>query len=405
MRFWGLLPEDHVVGKAAFIWKSINPGNKQKSIDKHPKGIMKKEIMKNMKANIAPLSCFRFILVIFVLISCNRSDEKGNESYVKTTLPAEISQVKIVVLTKMNFNHELISNGTVSASKKVDMRFESPEIIEEIYVKNGQRVIKGQKIAMLAQFKLKTALNQATDILEKSKLELQDVLISQGYVLRDSLKVPAAVMKIAKIKSNYQNSIIQYNLAQHNLKNSILYVNFDGVVANLFSKRYNMPPPTDPFCTIVGSSSLEADFTVLESELSLINKEDIVSISPFSINNYTITGKVDEINPIVDANGMVRVKARIFDSKHKLYDGMNVKVRIQRSVGKQLVIPKEALVIRNNKKVVFTAKNGRAIWNYVQAGVENSTGYVITEGLMEGDRVIYEGNLNLAHEAPIKIIR
>lgn len=28
-RFWGLLPEDHVVGKAAFIWKSINPITKE----------------------------------------------------------------------------------------------------------------------------------------------------------------------------------------------------------------------------------------------------------------------------------------------------------------------------------------------------------------------------------------
>jgi signal peptidase I len=28
-RFWGLLPEDHIVGKAAFIWKSINPITKE----------------------------------------------------------------------------------------------------------------------------------------------------------------------------------------------------------------------------------------------------------------------------------------------------------------------------------------------------------------------------------------
>lgn len=361
--------------------------------------------MNNMKTKIVPLSWVSYVLIIFALISCNGTDEKGDKSNVKTTLPTEISHVKTIILKKMSFNHELISNGTLSASKKVDMRFESPEIIEEIYVKNGERVTKGQKIAMLTQFKLKTAINQARDILEKSKLELQDVLISQGYVLRDSLKVPVEIMKIAKIKSNYQNSIIQYKLAQYNLNNSILYAGFDGLVANLFSKRYNMPPPADPFCTIIGNSDLEADFMVLESELALINKGDKVNISPFSINNYTITGTIEEINPIVDANGMVRIKAKVFDSKNKLYDGMNIKVRIQRSIGKQLVVPKEALVLRNNKKVVFTTKNGKAMWNYVQTGFENSTGYVITEGLVEGDNVIYDGNLNLAHETPIKIMK
>ena len=24
-RYWGLLPEDHIVGKAAIIWKSVDP--------------------------------------------------------------------------------------------------------------------------------------------------------------------------------------------------------------------------------------------------------------------------------------------------------------------------------------------------------------------------------------------
>jgi multidrug efflux pump subunit AcrA (membrane-fusion protein) len=111
-----------------------------------------------------------------------------------------------------------------------------------------------------------------------------------------------------------------------------------------------------------------------------------------------------EINPSIDKNGMVQVKALINNPKNQLYDGMNVKIYLQRSLGKQLVIPKEALVLRSNKKVVFTLKNGYAQWVYVQTGLENSGGYVVTEGLSEGDSVIYEGNINLAHETPVKLI-
>jgi hypothetical protein len=124
-------------------------------------------------------------------------------------------------------------------------------------------------------------------------------------------------------------------------------------------------------------------------------------VSPFSIRDYTCEGRIIEINPVVDKNGMVQVKALTGNSQNQLYDGMNVKIRLQRSAGKQLVIPKEALVLRTNKKVVFTLKDGKAQWVYVQTGLENSTGYVVTEGLAEGDSVIYEGNINLAHEAPV----
>ena len=49
--------------------------------------------------------------------------------------------------------------------------------------------------------------------------------------------------------------------------------------------------------------------------------------------------------------------------------------------------------------------NGRqSIWNYVHTGLENADSYTIIDGLKEGDIVITSGNINLAHEAPVKVI-
>ena len=84
---------------------------------------------------------------------------------------------------------------------------------------------------------------------------------------------------------------------------------------------------------------------------------------------------------------------------------MNVNVRVQKTLPNQLVIPKKALVLRTNRQVVFTLREGKAMWNYVKTGIENATGFIITEGLSEGDSVIYDGNINLAHEAPVSVIK
>jgi len=337
-------------------------------------------------------------------LSCKSTNNSENDPNVSAILPNEKNTVKAMRLAYTDFNHEIISNGIISATKKADLQFDLTDIIEKIYVKNGQRVSNGQKIAELNQFKLNNSLKQSRDNLEKAKLELQDVLISQGYVLRDSLKIPPEIMKIAKIKSNYDNSVTQYELASHNFENSVLYSPFNGIVANLVTKEYNIPSTSDPFCTIINDGDMDADFMVLESELPIIDIWDRVEISPYSINDYTINGKITEINPIVNENGMIKVKASVTRSQKKLYDGMNIRIKIQRSVEKQLVIPKEALVLRNNKKVVFTLNNHKANWNYVQTGLENSTGYIVTEGLNEGDSIIYLGNLNLAHESPVNPI-
>lgn len=339
--------------------------------------------------------------------ACADNDKKTaaeDAQHVQALPPTEIAQVKAFVLQEEEFHHEVISNGTVLATQKADLRFEQPELVEDIFVKNGQFVKKGQKIAQLATFKLQSEVKQATDNLEKAKLALQDVLISQGFTLADSASVPLETMKIAKIKSNYASSLLQYEIAAYNLAHAVLYAPYDGLIANLSAKEHNLPPGNEPFCTIIASAGMDATFTILETELPLIRVGDRVELSPFSIQNYQTTALIDEINPLVDANGMVTVKARIQGKSQGLYEGMNVRVRVQRSAGKQLIIPKEALVLRNNRKVVFTAKGAQAQWNYIQTGLENSRGYVVTEGLQAGDSVIYEGNLNLAHETPIKII-
>lgn len=338
-----------------------------------------------------------------LFVACSSQKDKSEESGVMTVLPDEISEVRAMRLKYTDFNHELIANGVISAYNRADLKFQVSENIAAIYVKNGMRVKKGQKLAQLDQFKLKNSLEQAKDNLAKARLDLQDVLIGQGYSLSDSSKIPDDILRLAKVKSNYNQSLNQYELAEYDYKNSILYAPFDGVIANLFSKVYNQPDVSKPFCTVIGNTHLEADFKVLESELAITRIGDKVRVSPFSMDNYSCTGQISEINPEVDKNGMVRVKASLNNPGSHLYDGMNIKLQLQHSLGKQLVIPKEALVLRNNRKVIFKLQNEHAIWVYVTTGLENSTGYVVSDGLTEGDSIIYEGNINLAHESPVKL--
>jgi len=129
--------------------------------------------------------------------------------------------VKAIKLVKTAFAREILANGTVTAVRKADLYFQSNEVVTHIYVRNGDRVAKGQKIASLDLFKLNSAFQQASDNLEKSKLELQNILIGQGYSVKDSLKIPKEFMRIAKIRSNYIQNSLQCNMAAYNLKNAV----------------------------------------------------------------------------------------------------------------------------------------------------------------------------------------
>ena len=310
-------------------------------------------------------------LALFVLAACSgaKKEEAADEG-VATVLPDEKNEVTVMTLKRQTFNHELVSNGKVVAGGMADLRFESSGIVAQIYVKNGDRVHKGQKLAELDKFRLKNKTAQTKDALEKAKLELQDVLIGQGYAADDTAKVVAP---------------------------------FDGVVANLFSKPYNAANTSDTFCSIIGTQGMEADFTVLESELPLIKSGDKVVVTPYADPAAKYEGRISEINPLVDDKGMVKVKA-IVSGQGKLFNGMNIRVNVHRSLGEQLVIPKSSVVLRSGKQVVFTLKDNKAKWNYVQTVLENSENYTIVEDeVHEGDVVIVTGNVNLAHEAPVII--
>lgn len=346
------------------------------------------------------------LIMVACLAGCQEKKEDWKEKEgVETVLPELANEVTIMKLKKQVFSHELVSNGKIQACEYADLSFRTvTEPLAKVYVKNGDRVVKGQKIAELNLFTLENKLAQAKNALDQSTLEMQDVLIGQGYAPDRPESVPEDVMKLAKVKSGYEQSKANYELALYDLEQAVLKAPFDGIVANLFGKQYNLPNTSEPFCRILSAKAMEVEFTVLESELPLVKRGDKVDVMPYAVTVASCKGYVTEINPLVDENGMVRVKAKV-DGAGKLFDGMNVRVSVKRSVEGQLVIPKTAVVLRSGRQVVFTLNGEKAMWNYVQTGLENMTEYTVSgDGMEEGAEVIVTGNVNLAHEAPVKVI-
>jgi len=102
---------------------------------------------------------------------------------------------------------------------------------------------------------------------------------------------------------------------------------------------------------------------------------------------------------------MIQVKARVPNRQGKLIDGMKCQIAVEKSIADQLVIPKSAMVMRDNRKVIFYYEDEEAYWQYVATPYENSDSYAITqedgEQLKDGKEVIITGNMNLAHETNV----
>lgn len=350
-----------------------------------------------------------YIPILFILLTataCKNGDaDKDKETAADKEVATEIASDKIAEVTVMElqpsvFSHEIVSNGKLAAKEKVDVNFQNPGLISAIYVKNGQHVSKGQKIATLDSYKLQNQLAKDCDAVESARLEMQDVIIGQGYDPQHPEKVPQDVMELARLRSGLKQAELAVEATQRELTDATLVAPISGTIANLTTKPHNMSSTAEPLCRIINEGSMDVEFSVLESELPMIKPGDAISVTPFSGGDAR-QGRVTEINPMVDENGMVKIWASV-NGGSGLIDGMNVRVSVKRAVEEALVVPKSAVVLRSGRTVVFTLEGDKAMWNYVTTGLENLGEYTITEGLNPGQIVIISGNLNLAHESPVK---
>ena len=76
----------------------------------------------------------------------------------------------------------------------------------------------------------------------------------------------------------------------------------------------------------------------------------------------------------------------------------------------RLLVPREAILTRDDRPLVFKVDGDRAKWLYVTLGENNDHLVEITSvlqgGTLEpGDRVIVSDHLTLAHDAKIKVRR
>lgn len=347
--------------------------------------------------------CYIFFSLTCLSFLCACSPEKESAPVILKKSTASIQDVGTVTLSESRFQHELISNGKVATKNIAETRFSSSADISKIYVHNGLRVKKGEPLAILDNYLLKQMHVQAKNALDRAQLDYQDVLIGQGYKINQIASVPPEIQQLARIKSGLNNAQVQWEIADHNLRNATLLSPINGVVANLTAKANTLSNPSAVFCNIIDQNSLEIVFNILESELSLIKVDDKIKVEPYALNSRSIAGRISEVNPWINEKGMIQVKG-VVDGESGLLEGMNVRVHIFRALDHLWVVPKQAVVMRTGKQVVFTADKGKANWHCVKTGLENSTQYSITsETLKGGDLVIIEGNAGLSHGAPIKV--
>ncbi len=342
---------------------------------------------------------FLLIFVIFLIIinSCKLTDwlkkkdeqkQEINKTY-NITVPVMTSPAQKGTLIK-----HIYTNGTAEAEKKVEVVSEINGIIESITVTENQFVMKDEIILNIDKERILLDVEQAELNLEKAKAEY-NAWKKIGKNADENL---------LKIQTGLKEAEIQLQKLNLDLEKSVIKMPFDGVVSNLKISEGEQVTSGKKLFSVYDLENIIIRVQVLESEISRIEKGAKAVIRFPSIAGKIYIGKVESVSPTI--NNETRTCEIIIKLRNdgNIKDGMFAEIKIAAEYFKdRIIVYKDALLIRDGKKLVFAVEGEKAKWQYVQTGEENERFIEITEGVKQDQDIVIEGNFSLSHDASVEV--
>jgi HlyD family secretion protein len=158
---------------------------------------------------------------------------------------------------------------------------------------------------------------------------------------------------------------------------------------------------------LVDPDPIRVRVEVIESEISLVREGRRAAVTFQAFPGETFNGVVEAIDPVVDADRKtLSVTVRLPNADHRIKPGMFAQVTLDAQIFEdRLLVPVEAVLLRDNRHVVFVVKDGRAQWEYVTIGYQNDDWIeILSDNVHEGDVIVTSGHFTLAHDVPVNVI-
>ncbi len=326
------------------------------------------------------------------------------ESEVSMQLSTQLPEVAYTPAISQPFMLQDIVNGKINAYNTITIKPEVGGYLQYFPWRNGHSVAKDQDILRIDDTQWRLDLEKLQIDLKQAQLDRDERILLIGGEFGQDSSISTQKLNYVTIKSGLEQIQQQIKTTKWQIGRAVVKAPFDGQFADIKIAPFQLINAGEAIATLIDPNSLEVSCLVLETLATRLRKGQSLQFKP--VNSSTLyQGQIHVINPVVDKNGLVEIRARIANHRLLFFHGMNVRVYIEQPTEPRIVIPKEALVLRSNREVVFTydTATGRAKWNYVTVAHENEELLAISEGLKPGDLIIYKGHLNLDHDARVKI--
>ena len=314
--------------------------------------------------------------------------------------------VRRTIVPQLHFSGSLDPEWQAQVAAKVDGR------LEKVYVHEGDRVEKGQVLAILEQMDTDANLLSA----KGSFLDAQTSLRKAETDLARYEKLYATGAVSQQVVDDYRfardNAAAKLEAARGSLQGmeskaagTVVTAPADGIVAKRFYQEGYYAKAGTPLFAIADISMLKTIIHIPEGQVTGVRVGNEADIALPAYPGKKLVGKITRIAPVADLPAHTFAAEVSVDNSEGLLAGVYANVSLIGEPREQvLTIPMHAIVMRDDQQTVFVADAQGVVQRRVLAlGYSDDKVAEVLSGLDENDTIVVEGHNKLREGSRINL--
>lgn len=304
------------------------------------------------------------------------------------------------------FIHYVELQGNVDTKKNLVIYPEYSGIMTYVYVKEGQKVSKGQTLAKIDDGGLsqQVAQLQIQADLAKTTFERQKRLWDQNI---------GSEIQYLQAKSTFESQQKAVNQLQQQVARTIVKAPFSGVIDDVITDQGSVVAPGQTaLFRIVNLDDMYIETDVPESYITTVTEGKTVQVA-FPVLGTTMDAKVRQAGSFINpANRTFKVEVAIPNKDKNIKPNLTAKLRINDYTNEKAILIPLSIISENanGEQYVYTITNktdslAKAKRTIISTGKTQGDDIEVLSGLTNNDEIIQEGARSVKDGQDVKILK
>jgi len=337
-------------------------------------------------------------------VGCSREHETV------VAAPEVVSNVSVMSAQAANVPDLIEAVGTLRAAETSQLAAQMMGNIVEIRVHEGDRIQRGQVLAVIDEAQPRAALDRATaaELVSQQEIAASDsdfALAEATFKRYQGLydKKSVSPQEFDEVKARYQAAHARQEMARagqaqakaavQQARTALSYTHilapFDGIVTEKKADVGTLASPGMPIFTVEDQRRHRLEATVNETDLRYVRIGQPVPVLIDALGDRELKGKVIEIVPAADpVSRSFLVKVEL-PSDAALRSGLSGRAEFARGERSALLVPRTAVIERGQLQGIFVLdQNKIAGLRYITLGKPMSGQVEVLAGLEAGEMLV-----------------